>query len=99
MYSTSLRRGEFNLCGGPPVAPLALMPTDTDKREVMCLSWLGPIGVAANLYASFVHRLFVLHGETMFAADTVAVCVSVMALSITVTPVCCVSRVARRYRL
>ncbi len=70
----------------PPVVPVALMPTDTERREVVFLSWFGPVGVAAIFYASYVHRFVVPQGEKIFAAAALAVCVSIVAHSITATP-------------
>ncbi len=78
----------------PPIVPLALVPTRTSARDVIFLSWFGPIGVAAIFYATFIERFAVPHAETVFAAASLAVCASVVVHSLTATPG--VLRYARR---
>lgn len=70
----------------PPVAALALAPTDTDGRSVAFLAWFGPLGVAAIYYATYVERFAPADGEKIFAAATLAIFASVLVHSITATP-------------
>ncbi len=81
----------------PPIVPLALAPTRDTGRDVLFLSWFGPIGVAAIFYATFIERFAVPYRETIFAAATLAVCASVVVHSLTATPG--VLRYARRSAL
>lgn len=70
----------------PPVIPLALAGSGTPRREVVFLSWFGPLGVAAIYYATYIERFDIPDAENIFAAATLAVCGSVLIHSITATP-------------
>lgn len=70
----------------PAVVALALAATDSNRREIAFLGWFGPLGVAAVFYATFIERFSVPEGEQIFAAATLAICVSVLAHSLTATP-------------
>ena len=70
----------------PPVAPIALAGTDTDRRSKAFLAWFGPLGVAAIYYATFIERFPIAESETIFAAASLAICMSVVVHSITATP-------------
>jgi len=70
----------------PPMAPLALMPTGADARTTAFLGWFGPLGVAAIFYATYVERFSIPEGERIFAAATLAICVSVLIHTLTATP-------------
>ena len=70
----------------PPVVPLALEVTRTDRRSTAFLAWFGPLGVAAIYYATFIERYPIAESETIFAAASLAICGSVVVHSITATP-------------
>jgi sodium/hydrogen antiporter len=70
----------------PPVVPLALWGTETGRRSTAFLAWFGPLGVAAIYYATYIERFPIAQAETVFAAATLAICVSVVVHSITATP-------------
>ncbi len=70
----------------PPVVPLALSQTGTDRRSVAFLAWFGPLGVAAIYYATYIERFPVADGERIFGAATLAICVSIVVHSVTATP-------------
>ncbi|MDQ3768259.1 MAG: sodium:proton antiporter [Actinomycetota bacterium] len=70
----------------PPVVPLALAVTRTDRRSTAFLAWFGPLGVAAIYYATFIERYPIAESETIFAAASLAICGSIVVHSITATP-------------
>lgn len=70
----------------PPVVPVALAPTDTGRRPTAFLAWFGPLGVAAIFYATYIERFRLPEGETIFAAATLAIVLSVVVHSLTATP-------------
>ena len=81
----------------PPVVPLALAQTATDRRSKAFLAWFGPIGVAAVFYATYVERFALEDAERVYAAATLAIVASIVAHSVTATPG--VRRYARRAAL
>ena len=70
----------------PPVVPLALAPTGTDRRSTAFLAWFGPIGVAAIYYAIYVDRYHLAEQERVYAAATLAIVASLVVHSLTATP-------------
>lgn len=70
----------------PAVVALVLAPTDSNRREVAFLGWFGPLGLAAVFYATFIERFAIPEGERIFAAATLAICVSILVHSLTATP-------------
>lgn len=70
----------------PPVVPLALQMTKTDRRSTAFLAWFGPLGVAAIYYATFIERYAIAESETIFAAASLAICASILVHSMTATP-------------
>ena len=69
----------------PPVVPIALAPTNTDRGAVAFLAWFGPIGVAAIYYSLFVERFALEHYHLIFAAATLAISASIVVHSLTAT--------------
>lgn len=70
----------------PPVVPLALAPTRTDRRDTAFLGWFGPLGIAAIFYATFIERFGVADDARIFAAATLVICASIVLHSLTATP-------------
>ena len=70
----------------PPIVPLALAVTRTDRGSTAFLAWFGPLGVAAIYYATFIERYPIAESETIFAAASLAICGSIVVHSITATP-------------
>ncbi len=70
----------------PPVVPLALGATKTDRRSTGFLAWFGPLGVAAIYYATFIERYPIAERERIFAAASLAICGSILVHSMTATP-------------
>lgn len=70
----------------PFAAGGALTAVHTERSEKIFLSWFGPIGVAALYYALLIESYDVPRHEELFAAATLAICLSVVVHSITATP-------------
>ena len=70
----------------PPVVPVALARSQLDGRERAWLAWFGPMGAAALYYAILVGEYEIAGYDTVYAAATLTVCVSVIAHSLTATP-------------
>lgn len=71
----------------PPVVGLALAATTaTGRRGTAFLGWFGPLGVAAMYYVTFAEDYHPADYETVFAAATLAITVSIVAHSVSATP-------------
>jgi NhaP-type Na+/H+ or K+/H+ antiporter len=70
----------------PPVAAVALAPSDTPRRGRAFLAWYGPLGVAALYYVLVVERYGLAEQERIFAACTLAIAASVLVHSVSATP-------------
>jgi NhaP-type Na+/H+ or K+/H+ antiporter len=70
----------------PPAVAAALAGSDVPRRDRAFLGWFGPLGVAAIYYATLAETYDIPEKETVFAATTLAVVVSVVAHGVTATP-------------
>lgn len=70
----------------PFAAWAALFVVRAERRERVFLSWFGPMGVAALYYALLIESFSISRHHEIFAAASLAICLSVIVHSLTATP-------------
>jgi sodium/hydrogen antiporter len=70
----------------PPVVWLGLTATSTGPHSRTFLGWFGPLGVAGIYYLAFADRYHFPEYERLFAAGSLAICVSVLVHTLTSSP-------------
>jgi sodium/hydrogen antiporter len=70
----------------PPVVGMALMSTRTGLLSRAYLAWFGPVGVAGIYYLAHVEQYGLAQYDRLHAAGSLAICVSVLAHTLTSTP-------------
>lgn len=69
-----------------PVTFPALLATGTGRLSSGFMAWSGPLGVAGIYYLAFAETLHVPQHETLFAAGSLAVTVSIVGQALSASP-------------